>query len=110
MSTEIRMPRYGWTMTEGKIIKWLKKEGEHVKEGELLYEIETEKVETEVKSITTGFLQKILAAEGDVVPVGHPIGIISESEGKLPETSYPTRDTEGKLSEEKILQVQEEPH
>ncbi|MGB6679697.1 MAG: dihydrolipoamide acetyltransferase family protein [Candidatus Bathyarchaeia archaeon] len=105
MSTEIRMPKYGWTMTEGKIIRWLKKEGEHVEEGEPLYEIETEKVETEVESITTGFLQKILAAEGAVVPVGHPIGIISESEEKLPETSYPTRDTEGKPSEEKMPQV-----
>jgi len=105
MSTEIRMPKYGWTMTEGKIIKWLKKEGEHVKEGELLFEIETEKVETEVKSITTGFLQKILAAEGDVVPVGHPIGILSESEQKLSETFHPTRDEEGKPSEEIIPQV-----
>jgi pyruvate dehydrogenase E2 component (dihydrolipoamide acetyltransferase) len=105
MSTEIRMPKYGWTMTEGKIIKWLKKEGEHVKEGELLFEIETEKVETEVKSITTGFLQKILAAEGDVVPVGHPIGILSESEQKLSETFRPTRDIEGKPSEEIIAKV-----
>ena len=72
------MPRYGWTMTEGKIVKWLKREGDQVEEGEPLFEVETEKVETEVNAIASGFLSKILAPEGSMVPVGQSIGIISE--------------------------------
>ena len=84
MVTEIRMPRYGWTMTEGKIIKWLKKEGDHVEEGEPLLEVETEKVETEVNAIASGVLSKILSPEGSMVPVGQSIGIISESGESIP--------------------------
>lgn len=84
MVTEIRMPRYGWTMTEGKIIKWLKKEGDHVEEGEPLLEVETEKVETEVNAIASGVLSKILAPEGSMVPVGQSIGIISEPGESIP--------------------------
>jgi pyruvate dehydrogenase E2 component (dihydrolipoamide acetyltransferase) len=84
MVTEIRMPRYGWTMTEGKIVKWLKKEGDHIEEGEPLFEVETEKVETEVNAITSGVLRKIMAPEGAMVPVGQSIGIISELGESIP--------------------------
>lgn len=87
MVTEIRMPKYGWTMTEGKITKWLKKEGDPIREGEALFEIETEKVQTEVEAIASGILSKILAPEGSVFPVGQPIGIISEPGVEVPKTS-----------------------
>jgi pyruvate dehydrogenase E2 component (dihydrolipoamide acetyltransferase) len=87
MVTEIRMPRYGWTMTEGRIIKWLKREGDHVEEGKPLLEVETEKVETEVNAIASGVLSKILAPEGSMVPVGQSIGIISEPGESIPAKS-----------------------
>jgi len=96
MVTEIRMPKYGWTMTEGKITKWLKKEGEPIREGEALFEIETEKVETEVEAIASGILSKILALEGSVVPVGQPIGIISEPGEEVPKTSIVAGEMEVK--------------
>jgi pyruvate dehydrogenase E2 component (dihydrolipoamide acetyltransferase) len=87
MVTEIRMPKYGWTMTEGKITKWLKKEGDPIREGEAIFEIETEKVQTEVEATASGILSKILEPEGSVVPVGQPIGIIAEPREEVPETS-----------------------
>jgi pyruvate dehydrogenase E2 component (dihydrolipoamide acetyltransferase) len=81
------MPKYGWTMTEGKITKWLKREGDTIREGEALFEIETEKVETEVEAMASGILSRILAPEGSVVPVGQPIGIISLPGEDVPEIS-----------------------
>jgi len=96
MVTEIRMPKYGWTMNEGKITKWLKKEGDPIREGEALFEIETEKVQTEVEAIASGILSKILAPEGSVVPVGQPIGIISEPGVEVPKTSIVAGEMEVK--------------
>jgi len=68
----------GWTMTEGKVIKWLKKEGEKVEKGESLLEIETDKVTVEVESSGSGVLRKILAPEGSSIPVGELIAIIAD--------------------------------
>ncbi len=94
MVTEIKMPRYGWTMTEGKIVRWLKREGDPIKSGEAIFEIETEKVETEVEAVASGILSKILVSEGTVVSVGQPIGIISESGEELPSISPTMGDLE----------------
>jgi pyruvate dehydrogenase E2 component (dihydrolipoamide acetyltransferase) len=88
------MPKYGWTMTEGKITKWLKKEGDAIREGEALFEIETEKVETEVEAMATGRLSKILAPEGSVLQVGQPIGIISMPGEDVSEMSIITSEME----------------
>lgn len=84
MVTKITMPKFGWTMTEGKIVKWLKKEGDMVKKGEPLFEIETEKMETEVEAVASGILKKILAPEGSVVEVAKPIAILCEPGEELP--------------------------
>ncbi len=84
MVTKVTMPKFGWTMTEGKIVRWLKKEGDAVKKGEPLFEIETEKMETEVEAVASGILKKILAPEGSVVEVAKPIAIICEPGEELP--------------------------
>lgn len=84
MVTVVTMPKFGWTMTEGKIVRWLKKEGDAVRKGEPLFEIETEKMETEVEAIASGVLKKILAPEGSVVEVAKPIAIICEPGEELP--------------------------
>ena len=60
------MPRYGWTMTEGKIVQWLKKEGEEVRSGDPLLVIESEKTQIEVEAEASGVLRKILAPEGSI--------------------------------------------
>ncbi|MEM2226330.1 MAG: dihydrolipoamide acetyltransferase family protein [Candidatus Bathyarchaeia archaeon] len=82
--TKITMPKFGWTMTEGKIIRWLKKEGDMVKKGEPLFEIETEKMETEVEAVASGILKKILAPEGSVVEVAKPVAILCDPGEELP--------------------------
>jgi pyruvate/2-oxoglutarate dehydrogenase complex dihydrolipoamide acyltransferase (E2) component len=70
------MPRVDPEMKEGRIIEWLKKEGDIVKEGEVIARIETEKVVFDLEAPVSGVLKKILAKEGEVVPVGKPIAII----------------------------------
>ncbi|WP_187694927.1 E3 binding domain-containing protein, partial [Fervidicola ferrireducens] len=85
MAQIVRMPKLGLTMTEGTIIRWLKKEGEEVKQGEPLLEIETDKVNLEEEAPASGILKKILAPEGSVVEVGKEIAIIGREDEPLPE-------------------------
>ena len=70
------MPKMGESIMEGTILKWLKKEGDHIDEDESILEIGTDKVDTEIPSIYNGKLKKILVNEGDIVQVGNPIAII----------------------------------
>ena len=85
MAVEFVMPRMGLTMEEGAVVKWHKQVGEQVKKGELLLEIETDKVTTEVVSNADGILGKILVAEGVSVPIGTPIAYIIAPGEALPE-------------------------
>jgi pyruvate dehydrogenase E2 component (dihydrolipoamide acetyltransferase) len=78
------MPRYGWTMTEGKIVEWLKREGDEVKAGEPLLIIESEKTEIEVEAEDSGVLLKIVAPEGTNVPIAQPIAIIGQAGESVP--------------------------
>lgn len=75
----VLMPRLGLLMKEGTINKWHKREGEEVKEGELLLEITTEKVTSEVESPASGVLGRILVPEGATVPVATVIAEIVEA-------------------------------
>ncbi|HEX9718003.1 MAG TPA: dihydrolipoamide acetyltransferase family protein [Actinomycetota bacterium] len=74
--TTVNMPQLGETVVEGTILKWLKKEGERVEEDEPLFEISTDKVDTEVPSSAAGVLTKILVPEGQTVAVGTPVAEI----------------------------------
>ena len=78
MGTEIKMPQLGETVVEGTITKWLKQEGDKVEQDDLLVEISTDKVDSEVPSSAAGTLQKILVQEGDTVKVGTALAIIGE--------------------------------
>ena len=78
MSTEIKMPQLGETVVEGTITRWLKKEGDSVSEDELLVEISTDKVDSEVPSSASGVIEKILVQEGETVNVGTPLAIVNE--------------------------------
>ncbi|GEP05161.1 pyruvate dehydrogenase complex E1 component subunit beta [Methylobacterium oxalidis] len=79
MATDILMPALSPTMEEGKLAKWLKKEGDAVKSGDVLAEIETDKATMEVEAIDEGVLAKILIQEGtEGVAVNTPIAIIAE--------------------------------
>ncbi len=81
--TSIQMPQLGETIIEGTILKWLKQEGEHVDADEPLFEISTDKVDTEVPSPVSGVLTKILVAEGATVAVKTTIAEIQEDGAEL---------------------------
>lgn len=72
------MPKLGFNMDKGTLLKWRKKEGDFVKEQEVLFEIETDKTVMEVEAQTSGILRRILVAEGEEVPVTLPIAIIGD--------------------------------
>ncbi|HEY7874151.1 MAG TPA: dihydrolipoamide acetyltransferase family protein [Actinomycetota bacterium] len=78
MATEVKMPQLGETVVEGTITKWLKSEGDTIEEDELLVEISTDKVDSEVPSSAAGTIQKILVQEGETVSVGTPLALIGE--------------------------------
>ena len=79
MAQKIIMPKQGLQMTEGTIIKWLVEEGGQVKEGDQLFEMETDKLTITIDSTATGTLLKIVHGEGDVVPIAETIAIVGEA-------------------------------
>ncbi len=76
MQVEVVMPKMGESLQEGTIINWMKKEGEVIERDEMILEISTDKVDTEVPSPVSGTLFKILVQEEETVEVGTPIAII----------------------------------
>src|SRR5205814_6601775 len=77
MADEVKLPRLGQGMESGTIVKWLKTEGDEVKKGEPLYELDTDKVTQEVEADASGVLLKIAISEGEV-EVGKTIAVIGE--------------------------------
>jgi 2-oxoglutarate dehydrogenase E2 component (dihydrolipoamide succinyltransferase) len=75
----VTMPQLGETVTEGTITRWWKQVGEAVAVDDVLFEVSTEKVDTEVPSAHAGYLREILVAEGETVPVGTRLAVITET-------------------------------
>lgn len=87
MATKILMPALSPTMTEGKIARWLKKEGDTITTGDVLAEIETDKATMEIEAIEDGILGRVLISEGvEGVAVNTPIAIVVEDGEAVPET------------------------
>ncbi|MDE2179547.1 MAG: 2-oxo acid dehydrogenase subunit E2 [candidate division NC10 bacterium] len=80
MAISVVMPRLSDTMEEGKILRWLKKEGDRVEGGEIIAEIQTDKADIEMEAFGSGILRKILVGAGQSAPVGHLIGMIAEED------------------------------
>ena len=94
MSTEILMPALSPTMTEGKIARWVKSEGDHVAPGDVLAEIETDKATMEVEAVDEGVLAKIVIPEGtEHVAVNTPIAVLAANgeDVKAPVAKTPPR-------------------
>ena len=81
MTTEIRVPTLGESVTEATIAQWFKKAGESVAADEPLVELETDKVTIEVPAPAAGVLSEIIANDGDTVEVGALLGSIGEGDG-----------------------------
>ena len=71
------MPQLGETVTEGTITKWSVAVGDRIAVDDVLFEVSTEKVDTEVPSANEGFVRQVLVAEGDTVPIGAPLAVIT---------------------------------
>ena len=80
---EIFMPALSSTMTEGKIVEWLKKPGDKVERGESVLVVESDKADMDVESFNEGFLAAVLMPAGGTAPVGETIGLIVETQAEI---------------------------
>src|ERR1700730_17744840 len=87
--TDVVMPQMGESIVEGTLTKWLKKQGEHVERDDPLFEISTDKVDTEIPSPAAGVLKEVLVEEGKTVAISTVVGRIDESAGNGASTPAP---------------------
>ncbi|MBE9168441.1 2-oxo acid dehydrogenase subunit E2 [Pleurocapsales cyanobacterium LEGE 06147] len=85
MIHDIFMPALSSTMTEGKIVEWVKSPGEKIEKGETVVIVESDKADMDVESFNEGFLAAILVEAGDTAPVGQAIALIAETEAEIEE-------------------------
>jgi pyruvate dehydrogenase E2 component (dihydrolipoyllysine-residue acetyltransferase) len=83
MADIVTMPKLGFDMAEGVLIRWAKAEGDTVAKGDLLAEIETDKATVEVESNFSGMMRRRLVDEGAIVPVGDPIAVIAAEDEEI---------------------------
>ena len=101
MASEIIMPQMGYDMKEGKVVRWLKTEGDTVERGEIIAEIETDKAVVEMEAYSAGLLRSIITKEGNSVPVGSVIGYIGTADEVIP-TPDATNSSSKAANEPKI--------
>lgn len=99
MATIIDMPKLSDTMTTGTLVRWLKKEGDSVSNGDMIAEIETDKATMEVECFDDGTLLKCYCNEGDEVSVGAPIAAVGEDGEEAPEGSNSTDNGTSKAND-----------
>ena len=112
MAETISMPKLGFDMAEGTLVRWVKNEGENVNKGDVLAEIETDKATVEVESSASGVVKKLLVEAGAVVPIGDPIAIVGAPDEKIdevPEGKVVEPKTEKKTEEQAGPELQTEP-
>lgn len=90
MPIDLFMTQLSPTMTEGKIARWLKKEGDTLESGEILAEVETDKATMEMEVVDEGILHKIFSPAGSTVPVGSVIAVIAEEGEEVPADYAPS--------------------
>lgn len=96
MATDVIMPKVDMDQETGTVAQWLKKEGDEVKQGETILEIETDKVAIEVEAPASGILTNILVDVGETVPIATTIAYILEPGETLPESTQPNEPAEEK--------------
>ena len=108
MAVAVIMPKLDEAMRTGRIVKWLKNEGDRVEKGEVICEIETEKTAFEIEAEASGILSKLMAKEGEDVPVAAPIVFILQPGEKAPEVAEPVVKAEEEVKEEVPVEVKAE--
>lgn len=99
MAETVTMPKLGFDMAEGTLLRWVKVEGDKVNKGDILAEIETDKATVEVESDFPGVVVKELVREGDIVPVGTAIAIIAKPGEKVDLAANPDPEMETRQEE-----------
>mmetsp|Transcript_8689 Transcript_8689/g.18786 ORF Transcript_8689/g.18786 Transcript_8689/m.18786 type:complete len:636 (+) Transcript_8689:162-2069(+) len=85
--SEVFMPALSSTMKEGKIVSWLKSEGDEIEAGEAIMVVESDKADMDVEAFEDGFLAKIVVEEGEMAPVGAAVALIASSESEIEEVA-----------------------
>jgi pyruvate dehydrogenase E2 component (dihydrolipoamide acetyltransferase) len=112
MAETINMPKLGFDMAEGVLVRWVKQVGEQINKGDVLAEIETDKATVEVESPASGVVLQFIVEQGDVVPVNAPIAVVGQEGEKVdaPAAVAAPSKVESQKSEEKpAAQTQENP-
>lgn len=110
MASEVVMPKMGYDMEEGKIVRWIKQVGDAVQRGDVIAEIETGKVNIEVEAFDSGILRQIVVDAGETVPVGETIAWIAGPEEELPEVAGDGRAApEAEAPETEVPEKEREP-
>lgn len=89
------MPALSSTMTEGKIVSWIKSEGDMLSKGESVVVVESDKADMDVETFYDGILAAIVVGEGETAPVGAAIGILAETEDEIAEAKAKAASTSG---------------
>jgi len=103
MAEFILMPKLGFNMESGQLVKWYKREGEPVQIGDVLFDVLTDKTNMAIESTVSGFVLKILAAEGENVPVILPIAIIGAADEDI---SPMLKEAAAKLGKTEIAEIE----
>src|SRR4051812_14876928 len=90
---DVTMPQLGETVTEGTITKWFKQVGESIAVDEPLFEVSTDKVDSEVPAMTAGVAPEILVGGGEPVDVGTRLAVIGDAAGAAPASAAPAAPT-----------------
>lgn len=113
MAETINMPKLGFDMAEGVLVRWVKQVGEQINKGDVLAEIETDKATVEVESPASGVVLQFIVEQGDVVPVNAPIAVVGEAgevvSEQLSVSSGQSKVESGKSADEKPLPTQPTP-
>ncbi len=113
MAETINMPKLGFDMAEGTLVRWVKQVGENINKGDVLAEIETDKATVEVESPVGGVVLQLIVNQGDVVPVNAPIAVVGVAGEKISDQSPVISDQSSvsskKVADEKPLQTQGTP-
>ena len=99
MAETISMPKLGFDMAEGTLVRWVKNEGEAINKGDVLAEIETDKATVEVESSASGVVLKHLVDQGAIVPVSTPIAVVGNEGEKVEDVPQPETESEAEKEE-----------
>ena len=105
MSHEIFMPALSSTMTEGKIVEWLKNPGDKVERGESVLVVESDKADMDVESFQDGYLAAVLMPAGSTAPVGETIGLIVENQDEIASIQEQNKGKQTEVSSDAQLEL-----